>query len=273
MEASRPNGHAEAGHAITPHPTSGGALFLLAHHDDEFFISPRILHEKRSGARVSVVFLTHGSIYGAPSAKRSAESAKALASLGIGATDILALGEKESIFDMSLCDKMDAAARALESWFAGSPPGRIYTHAWEGGHPDHDAAHLLGAFLAKRFGLLDDLYEFPCYSGGFGSVARVMRLRPCAGEVMERRLTLREGLRALSLMRYFPSQWKSLIGLLPEASWRLLVLRRESLRKVPARDYHLRPHPGRLFYERRYGISFETFISRAAQRYLPDAEA
>lgn len=268
MESSCANGHAEEGSTITPHPAGGGALFLLAHNDDEFFISPRILHEKRSGARVRIVFLTHGSIYGAPSDKRSAESAKALASLGIGATDIFALGERESIFDMSLCDKMDAAALALESRFADSPPGRIYTHAWEGGHPDHDSAHLLGAFLAKRFGLLDDLYEFPCYGGGFGSVARVMRLRSCVGEVIERRLTLREGLRALSLMRYFQSQWKSLIGLIPEASWRLLVLRRETLRKVSERDYHAPPHPGRLFYERRYHISFDAFVSRVGNNFL-----
>ena len=268
MEDSGASGSLGESRQSSPRPDKGGALVLLAHNDDEFFISPRILHEKRSGARVRIVFLTHGSIYGAPSAKRSAESAKALASLGIGARDILALGEKESIFDMSLCENMDKAALALNAWLANDPPERIYTHAWEGGHPDHDSAHLLGAFLAKRFGLLDDLYEFPCYGGGWGPIARVMRLQPGGGEVIERRLALREGLRALALMRYFPSQFRSLIGLLPESFWRLVVLRRERLRKVPARDYHLRPHPGRLFYERRYGISFETFISRVGERYL-----
>ncbi len=244
-------------------PGPGGSLVLLPHHDDELFISTRVARERRRGARVRVVFLTFGSLYGTGDAARAAESGRALAALGVPLSDTRRLGAELGVFDGSLCDHLPRAAAALKDPLAAEPPSRIYAPAWEAGNPDHDAAHLLAVRLAAELPAAE-LYEFATYgaAGGWGPVARVMRLNPEGGGMVRRRLTLGEGLRALTLARHFPSQWRSLAGLFPEAFFRLAVLRRERLRRVGPRDYRSPPHAGRLHYERRYGLTFAAFLAR-----------
>ena len=81
-------------------------------------------------------------------------------------------------------------------------------------------------------------------------------------------MTLGERVFAVRLVSCFPSQWRSWVGLLPEAAIRYLVLGRQQLRRVSPQEYDgvgppHRPHPGQLFYERRFGTAFESILDQA----------
>lgn len=244
---------------------AGPALFLFAHHDDELFAATALARERRSGVRVVVAFTTYGSRYGTPVANRTAESAAALSDLGVSPSDVHQVGLDSATFDFALAANLPACYRRAAEVLRDLPLARVYVPAWEGGHPDHDATHLLGVRLA-----LDrppaEVLAYPTYRAALCPLPlwRTLAPLPGAGALRSQRLTLREGWRALRLARHFPSQWKSLLGLLPGACWRLLVLRRERLVTVAAMDYRTAPHPGRLFYTRRWGLTFEEFRAAAA---------
>jgi len=64
-------------------------------------------------------------------------------------------------------------------------------------------------------------------------------------------------------MRRYASQWKTFVGLAPEAFVKLVLLRRETLRECPPpiHDYRKPPHARPLFYERRFRVLFEDFAT------------
>lgn len=81
-------------------------------------------------------------------------------------------------------------------------------------------------------------------------------------------MTMGERVFAVTLVSCFPSQWRSWVGLLPEAAIRFLFLGRQQLRKVSTQECEgvgppHRPHPGQLFYERRFGTAFESLLDQA----------
>ncbi|HEX5313600.1 MAG TPA: PIG-L family deacetylase [Gammaproteobacteria bacterium] len=240
-------------------------LVLLAHNDDEYFAALRIGEEVRLGSRVRVAYLTHGSIYGADSEARFAESAAVLAASGIRGEDMLAIGRREDIFDLKLHERAGDAYAALRGALAGISIDRLYLPAWEGGHPDHDACHLIGVAFARERGLLGQTYELPCYNR-----LRVMKF-PDDGEAAL--FTARDRRRALGVLlsaRRYRTQRRTFLGLLPGSIARLLLAGRQQYRPVPAaRDYSRPPHAGRLFYEKRFGLSFDEFIAHSATFTAP----
>jgi hypothetical protein len=80
------------------------------------------------------------------------------------------------------------------------------------------------------------------------------------GEIRTHRLSLAEGIRLALLPLAYPSQWRSCLGLLPGAFLQLALLRRESSKRASLEATRQRPHEGRLFYERRFGVSFSEFL-------------
>ena len=203
------------------------ALFVLAHQDDELAAATRILHLVRAGTIVHCAYLTNG---GVSSKARDAESRAALATLGVRNAHFL--GSAHGIPDGVLIEHADAALALLERAMNGIALDEIYTLAWEGGHQDHDAAHLIAVAFAARRNLLERTWEFPLYHGHRSRFFRV--LSPLAnGRAWTRRaLALRDGLASALLCRFYTSQRKTWMGLLPEALLKLVVLRRECLRLV-----------------------------------------
>ncbi|HVR37699.1 MAG TPA: PIG-L family deacetylase [Thermoanaerobaculia bacterium] len=232
------------------------ALFILAHQDDEVAAASRILYLVRGGARVHCAFLTNGAATVSASV-RDAESRAALASLNVA--DLHFIGSENDIPDGKLVEHLDRALELIES--AVKTIDEIYTLAWEGGHHDHDAAHLVAVAFAKRRNLLESTFELPLYNGFRSRNFRV--LSPIGDTWTRRTISLRDGITSSLLCRFYRSQRKTWMGLLPEALIKLVMLRRECIRRVDVARLFDRPHVGPLLYERRFHVPHDRFTSFA----------
>ena len=236
-------------------------LTILGHPDDEYFFASRIAFERARGHRIICVFLTDGTAYGVSPKVRENESRRALAELGLANEDLHFLGIKDSE-SYTLLEELYTRVKEIADRTSISS---IFVLAWEGGHVDHDAAHLIGIALARSLGILDSLFEFAGYNGyGVpGKLFRVFRMIPNRLPVRRRRLSIREAVRSFLLFRWYRSQLKSFIGLMPDSFYRIVLRRGEEMRPVANIDYRLPPHPGALLYERRFGVAFSKFRQAA----------
>lgn len=122
---------------------------------------------------------------------------------------------------------------AIREFVRGFGADRTYTHAYEGGHPDHDA-------LAAALGGLERVWEFPLYHGRGGTYHGQEFLE---GEP-ELVVKLDEGqrLRKQAWLDCFASQQRVI---------RKLPLERELFRPMKHYDFSRPPHEGELYYEMR----------------------
>jgi hypothetical protein len=230
----------------------------------------RIVFELQRGASVSCVFLTDGA-RAVPPEVRNRESLAVLTTLGVASSDIHFIGTEIPIHDGTLVHHLDVALERLEHQMSGTELDVIYCLAWEGGHQDHDASHLIAAAFARRRGMLDRCWELALYrgSGVARSLFRVMSPLDPQEEWQLRRLTFGEGWKLSSLAWRYRSQRSSWLGLFPETFLKLAILRRELVRKVDPSRFRERPHRGPLFYERRFQFPHERF-ARAATPFVND---
>jgi GlcNAc-PI de-N-acetylase len=243
--------------------SKGNLLVLLAHNDDEYFVSAAISRERAAGTGVYILYTTHGSAYGVPTGVREAESLAALASLGVSPTHIRHVGHECAVRDGTAHKHVRQLLSACHDAFPGVAFTRLLTMAWEGGHPDHDTTYLIAAELAREWHPGQGLWEFPLYTqvGAPPPFFRTMRSIPGRSGATSIRLLLSQRVSLFFLFRFYPSQWRSFLGLLPESAWRILVRGTQPLRLVNLETEPSRPHPGRLYYERRYGVTFETLMT------------
>jgi len=243
------------------------ALFLLGHPDDEIAFAPLIARIKSKEQPVRMVYLTDGGVGRATPAVRSAESTRALASLGVSSSEISFLGSELSVPDGQLFRRLSEVYRALDApGGAVASWGEIYTLGWEGGNPDHDAAHVLAMALAIARDRIQRAWQVPFYRAAdrgppfFALFAPL----PANGPVSSLPLTPRESRLRAGLMRYFPSQWRSFAGLGPAILWHALASPVLRLQPMTLRRLWERPTAGRLLYEQRYAVSFAEFAGFAA---------
>jgi LmbE family N-acetylglucosaminyl deacetylase len=211
-----------------------------------------------------VAYLTDGAGK-VPASARNAESLRALRSLGVPAESCAFLGTR--IPDLHLADNLLEAERllagAVRRWSC-TQLTRVYCPAWEGGHPDHDAAQLIALEIAARFGARDACWEYSLYNG-YGAprgLFRVISPLPRPSEQKRWRLPRAQAFRLTILIRHYPSQWRTWLGLAPELVARRLLLRRASIQKAHASAVFDRPHPGRLLYENMGRGTFEDFMQK-----------
>lgn len=145
------------------------ALVVVAHPDDAVLFAGSILPLFRE------IFLLH-TTDGAPSREvarrkgfarrldyfraRRRELEEALAAGGIHAT-LLALPIRDGCAALFV-DRILREVAALIENFA---PEVILTHAYEGGHRDHDTTVFAVCTAARRAGVLDRVWEMACYHG------------------------------------------------------------------------------------------------------------
>lgn len=242
---------------------SRAALFVFAHQDDEVAAASRIAFEIGRGTEVFCVFLTDG---GAPQI-RNEESIAALAQLGLPRSHVLFPGSEIAIPDGQLPLHLDKALEYLERAAAEIPVSAVYCLAWEGGHQDHDASHLVAVAFGRRRELLDHCFEIPMYRGAYGPFFRVLSPWRRKEGWVTRRISMGEGLFFSRLAFRYRSQRRSWIGLFPETFLKLVILRRESIRAVDIARIQRPPHEGTLYYERRFRFPANRFAG-AAQPFI-----
>lgn len=245
--------------------TGPATLCILAHQDDEMAMATRIAFEIRAGRSIHCAILTNGATRAASATVRDAESLAVLTRLGVAPANVMFLGSRHGIPDRMLVQSLERSLALLDEHLSAVPIDRIFCMAWEGGHPDHDASHLVALALARRRGLQGNVWEFSLYNGRGtrGPFFRVMTLLATGARRQQRRLALGEAARAAWLPTFYRSQRSTWIGLLPEALLKLVVLRREIMQEATADRVLGRPHEGTLFYERRFGVDYGSWRALA----------
>lgn len=242
-------------------------LFLFAHPDDDIFVRPLLRGQIRQRRRVVVMYLTHGGAGGRFSvSRRRKEARNAMRSAGVPDHDIHFIGVERGIADGELFCHLEACFEKVA--LAVSRIGRVesvVSHAWEGGHPDHDAAHLIARAIAAMHGCLDRSRAFPAYRSADVATLpfAVYAPRKSNGPRSDYRLGIRDGMETLLALRHYGSQWKTFLGLGPAIAFQLLFIRHIPLQRLGDSNAPTRPAPGRLLSETRFGAEFDECGKRA----------
>jgi LmbE family N-acetylglucosaminyl deacetylase len=229
------------------------AVLVAAHPDDETLGASVLLSRLPSTV---VLHVTDGAPADArlrsPSAPpsraayadlRRRECLAALGVAGIGADRVLSLGAEDQRAAFALAP----LTRRLERLLACLRPAVVITHAYEGGHPDHDAAafvtQLAVARLAGAGAPAPARLEMASYHG-LGGRWTTGAFLPGTGDA-----PADDGAVALApddldrkrrMLACFPSQRRVI---------ETFAVAREALRLAPRYDFVAPPHPGVLWYE------------------------
>lgn len=177
------------------------------------------------------------------SSQRRGEALRAMRIAGLDASDVHCLG----LVDQELVLHLADLARELVRWMIALSPELVITHAYEGGHPDNDAAAF--AVAAARDLLLRSgqrapmLLEMSLYHGAGGELTIGQFVASddigppqiqCAfrGAALERKH---------EMLRCFESQGDKLAP--------FFALEYERFRPAPRYDFRAPPHFGPLYYE------------------------
>jgi hypothetical protein len=242
-------------------PTEPVALFLFAHQDDEFGVYHAIDLCVARGQRVVCAYLTRGA------ARRNDESIAVLTAMGVARDDIVFAGDALAIDDGSLPAHLAQAIAWIDGWFgAFEAVGQVCVTAWEGGHHDHDVLHVLAVHAAERRGLLSRLRQYSLYNGYRlpGALFRVLAPLAANGAVSAMPIPWPSRLRHLRRCLRYRSQRRTWLGLFPFVLLHYLLRGVQQLQPVSMARLAQKPHAGPLFYERRYGFSWEQMQARLA---------
>jgi LmbE family N-acetylglucosaminyl deacetylase len=132
-------------------------MVFAAHEDDEAIgVGGKIIRTAKDNGTVHVVIMTDGSPdkWGGSeeySLQRVDETKTALAGVGVPESNIIFLmyDDLGFIFDIDFSKEADKISQII----ANVSPDEIYIPAYEGGHIDHDATHLLGLEGLRRSNL------------------------------------------------------------------------------------------------------------------------
>jgi N-acetylglucosamine malate deacetylase 2 len=214
---------------------------IVAHPDDEVIAAGGQLHRWRN---VSFIHITNGSPAALDDARnagcttreeyaelRRAEFHRVLNHFKIPTTRAVALNfnDQETAFHLDeLTDRLSTAIKALS-------PDIIITHAYEGGHPDHDAT----CFAVHQLNFAP-VTEFAGYHNASDWLVAGEFL-PAYTDTVARDLTPAEQRQKEMLFNFYKSQRNTLA---------LFKTNLESFRIAPRYDFTEPPHRGKVYYER-----------------------
>lgn len=217
---------------------TAGASKLLADHAGELLI----LHATDSAPMNPDYARRAG--YESRDEYRSARRSELLAAMALASVrESQCLETELPVADLDASRNIRVIARAIAAVLGRQRKiDCLYTHAYEGGHPDHDAVALAARLAVDACDRPVALLEFPEYHAASGLLtAGVLIPRPDV-EGTEFALTPAEKRRKKQMLDCFVSQRRILDSFPLETEW---------LRPAPRYDFSAPPHPGTLYYETR----------------------
>lgn len=241
-------------------------LFVFAHEDDE--LSSVIIMKKlvEEGKNVYVIWITDGSHAAHPEI-REKESRKLMKLLGIPSENLFFLGFEDTKSMYYFSDIVDR----LKSFLREKRPSQIYVDAYEGGHPDHDAANFTSAQAVRETELSALLYEVPEYNAYQTRLLRINNFIPAESPTAYTSVKRRYFLFKMRSLLSYRSQFFLLIPLVALLVFKNNFFKGEPCRLLPDWDYLKPPHKGKLAYERGYSrwftYTFEDFRREVEKFY------
>jgi LmbE family N-acetylglucosaminyl deacetylase len=176
----------------------------------------------------------------------------ALALAGISADRTRELG----IPDQGAALRMGEIAARLRELFDEHRPALVFTHAYEGGHPDHDATAFAVHAACRMAADPPSIVEFTSYHDRGGAMESG-RFLPGGTEAVEVPLDAAARRLKRAMFDCFATQRRVL------GNFSIDV---ERFRKAPEYDFTLPPHAGTLYYERfEWGMTGERFRALARE--------
>ena len=250
---------------MTPSPL---LVCLFCHADDEFPVFAELEAAVAAGHRIICIYLTDGAFYGGQSAeRRERESRAVLGRIGVPQVDVHFPGGSVPIGDTKLYLYVAEAVNICRALLPMTTPHqwRLLIPAWEGGHHDHDAAHIVGLVLAQERPGCEVLQASLYHGKGLpGVLFRVLSPLRENGPVLATRIAWRARLRYLRYCLSYPSQWKTWAGLFPLVLLNYLLVGRQRLQRVSPGRVLERPHQGPMLYERRGFCTWGEFAMATA---------
>lgn len=234
---------------------------VVAHPDDEVVAAGASLHLLPG---LLLVHVTDGAPrrlddaaragFASPDAYAAAREAELVAALALAG--VAPARARLGVPDQDAAHHLGAIAAALGPLFSRHAVGAVLTHAYEGGHPDHDATALAVHRTAAGAGL--PVLEFPAYRAAPGGGTLAQCFLPGAPETCIR-LSAREAAHKRALLDCFRTQAPVLRMFDPGV---------ERFRPAGRIDFTAPPHPGRLNYEawgwEMTGAAFRTLARQQA---------
>jgi len=223
------------------------SFFLFPHPDDELPIAGTMRDLICCHRAVHAAWLTSGDLFGKGEV-REAEHSKAMEILGLDPRHIHLLRFHDQGLIHVLGDAIDAVAALIRDL----RPERIVTVAFEGCHPDHDAANFIAYQASRRIGVNADILEYPLYNATgpfwYGRL-RLNAFPPGTPGVMYNPLNEDAIECKHRMMAVYGSQWKSVLALRLASSRTRMRRLGEPYRLCPQDRNHLTPPPGKRHYQ------------------------
>lgn len=244
-------------------------ILFCAHPDDEVLGSASLLHYLKDNLKV--VTVTDGApkkmddaiaagfcSREAYSKARFQEQLNALYSAGITEAQVYQLG----FIDQQASYQMGAVCHKILEILQSCKPEIVLTHAYEGGHPDHDttafAVWAAVEMLKKCQGDAPEVVEFACYHGnGSSELVYYQFIDYPQIPIWSVQLDQEQIENKKKLIQYYASQWKTM------ENFPLTV---ERFRRAPSYNFKKPPHQGVLLYEfYNWGMSANNWNQLAAE--------
>jgi N-acetylglucosamine malate deacetylase 2 len=248
----------------------GRVMVVVAHPDDESVSCGTLL--QRAGAP-RLIFCTDGAPrdpyfwrrFGSRDEYRELRRREALAATKI-------VGAKRIDFldfpDQELFRNLDRALAELGAILQQFKPDTLLTHAYEGGHPDHDACAFLVSLLAAKFEV--PAWEMALYhrAAGDRALQQFIADEGAKGEVVEVDPNPEEVSRKRAMIEAYASQGDIITH---------FGVGKEVFRQQLAYDFTRPPHPGTLNYEewrwsmtgREVSAAFAAVLQQTDRQFTP----